>query len=280
MALDTDLVLKATIVKEYGKILAAFCKDWSGKEKLKKLPDEKFLVHIYEFCEPLFINWNDPEEMAEKLAKGQLHIDFQGDFPKKAISALEECLPHILVKLEQFHYVIEEKGTRVEYHFESKTKKLSKKDAQVETNDEEEFEEIDDQWDEEYGALDPGPWRANLYRLLKLVSDIPLQRKVLIGRSEDYDFDAPFTDFEIWFDVQTYYIGRLNFDADLKWIEAKKFLSKKEIEQISEFDEAFRNFLPEHFATQRAATILDDPKYQEIAALGAKLLATGFLRRG
>lgn len=90
-------------------------------------------------------------------------------------------------------------------------------------------------WEEAHGALSREEWRANLTEfldLVALVADPELQQEVLVEKSSEHDFDPPFTDFEIGFDLNASYMGRLNLAAGLDWAESEGFLLADEKDRI------------------------------------------------
>lgn len=136
----------------------------------------------------------------------------------------------------------------------------------------------DEEWESEYGYLEPQDWRKNLLSILKLISDMSLQEAVLVDKDEDYDFDPPFTDFEIWFDINAYYMNRLNLEDGFEHAKKEKFLTAAECERLRPMDAAFREFLPDNLITPDASPILESSEWKEIISLAKKLIDSGFLK--
>jgi hypothetical protein len=271
MGVDCKLVLKATVTPAAGKRLAAFCRDWHQLEYLpeaEKKSLETPFAETFECCESLFQNHFDPASL-KALEGGRLEIQYVGGFDTDAVETLENVLlPRILRKLETFQYDIPEFGTRVVVAFDEDTRTLSKtRLAAPEADD----ADLDGSWEEEYGALSREEWRANLAEFLDLVADPELQQEVLVEKSSEHDFDPPFTDFEIWFDLNAYYIGRLNLDAGLDWAESEGFLSADEKDRIAAFDRAFRSYLPDNMGSTDARPILETKEWQNIVRLARGL---------
>lgn len=263
MGVDCRLVLRATIEPGAGKILAAFCRDWHHVQYLPE-PEKKRLetpfLDVYERCESLFENVLGNDAL-KALEQGKLQIAYEGGFDTDAVETLENVfLPKVLKELGAFYYEIPEFGTRVELAWDAKNRALTKTRGVAQES--EDSEESD--WEEEYGALPRAEWRANLAELLDLVADPKLQREVLVEKSTEHDFDPPFTDFEIWFDINAYYIGRLNLDAGLEWAEEEGFISAAEREKLAAFDHTFRNYLPDNMGSEDARPILDSKEWQAI----------------
>lgn len=270
MGVDCRLVLRATIEPGAGKQLAAFCRDWHHEKYLSE-PEKKRLeppfLDVYERCESLFESVLG-EDVLQALEEGRLAIDYEGGFDTDAVETMESVfLPKVMKELGQFFYEIPEFGTRVDLSWDAKKRELVKTRGVAREEDDADASD----WDEEYGALPRAEWRSNLAELLELVADAKLQKEVLVERSTEHDFDPPYTDFEIWFDINAYYIGRLNLDAGLEWAQEEGFISSAERQKLAAFDEAFRNFLPDNMGSEDARPILESKPWQAIVKLAQGL---------
>jgi hypothetical protein len=274
MGLDCNLTLRAKIKKSDGKTLAEFCRDWMFIKYLKTKPKEGYLRKTYESCQSLFQNFVDEESIAP-LERGILELEFEGKFDTVGVEVLvEDFLPRALIRLEEFFYEIPEFGNgRTEYRFDPKSRKLTRIDGVPSPSSKSDALA----WDDEYGYLPPEIWRRNLLKILELIANKKLQTDLLVRKIEKYDFDPPYTDFEIWFDINAYYMGRLNLEDGFGHAKKEKFLNASECESLAAFDGKFRKYLPDDMITPNANSILTDPKWNEIVASAQHLLQTGFL---
>lgn len=273
MGLDCTLVLKAKLKKDAAVQLARFCRDWafvvylSEKEKAAL---QSPLRETYEHCASVFDTVCD-EASIEQIERGKLDVQYEGKFDNTAVGILiEKFLPFALESLDEFSYDIPELDARAEYSFDPKTRTLSKTESQSDPG-----EGATEAWLEEYEPLSPDEWVSHLTSFLTLVADPVLQRKVFVEKSEEYDFDSPYTDFEIWFDMNAYYMGRLNLESGLKWAEEEGFLTEARSRALAPFDRVFRNYLPDNMASADAAPLLREPAWQEICVLAKAVLASG-----
>lgn len=277
MGRDCRLVLKATLKAPAGKALAKFCRDWHFIEELTERPTEPYLLQTFKKCENLFIDFFD-EDRIDALEKGHLDLSYEGKIDEEALEVLvEDFLPAALIECKVFFVEMEEMNSRREFTFDPKTRKLSEEERSLEAPASL-LDSGTEVWEEEYGSLSAEEWRDHLSSLLVLIADESLQKGLFIEEDESYDFDPPYTDFEIWFDINAYYMGRLNLEVGLSWAKEQGFLTAAECARLAPLDTAFRTFLPEDLATRNAGPILRDPEWKAICKAAAALLKERFLK--
>jgi hypothetical protein len=265
MGRDCTLRLKATIDPQAGKVLATLCRDWAFIRALENPPADDFWQEIYEGCQNVF---NDlcTDDAIDPLESGHLDLTFDGKYDDDGVDILEHrFLPKVLVELKSFYYVIPEFDLRVDFAFDPKKRLLTKTESKLDPDE----AEADDSTEVEFAT--PREWRARLVNFLEFLSDLEKQKKVLHAKSETCDFDPPFSIFEIWFDVHTYYMERLHLEDGAEPLVAEGFLNAEEAKALAPLDKLFQNFFPDDLMTDRAMTVLTDPQWIKIVEIAAAL---------
>lgn len=226
MSNDCTLILKGKINPQDGMMLKAFCEDWRFIKKLEQVPVASYLAETYRECEVLFQDLTNDD--VKKLARGTLHVRYEGKFPRNAVEVMvHKFLPRALIRLDTFRCEIPEQDARWHYIFNAETNALEEHKG-LGGKSRLTPKEATHAWRERYGAMSSVSWRTGLRHVIQFIAT---------GMS-----DHP--EIHTLEEACHYYLDRLNLRAELRWAAYEMYLTNGECRKLEKFDEALRNIKP------------------------------------